>query len=813
MATPYDHTSKDAVWQERWREAGAFTTSDDPLDARPKRYILDMFPYPSGAGLHVGHLEGYTATDIVSRYWRMKGENVLHPMGWDAFGLPAENYAIKTGVHPKETTKQNTDNFRSQIQKAGLSYDWEREIDTSSPEYYKWTQWFFLLLHGRELAERKLSKVNWCESCKTVLANEQVLDGRCERCDTEVVQKEQEQWFFKITEYADRLISSLDTIDWPDGIKAMQENWVGRSEGARIRFAVADSSDVLEVFTTRPDTLFGVTFMALAPEHPMVKQFTTSEQQAEVEAYIEATTKKSELERQASDEKTGVFTGGFVMNPVNGEQVPVWIADYVLMGYGTGAIMAVPAHDERDNVFANKYDLPIVNVIGGLEDPYAKEGGLLEHSDFLNGLDVKSGIQTAIEWIESNNAGVRETTYKLRDWLISRQRYWGAPIPMVYDDQGDVYALPEDELPVLLPEDVDFKPTGESPLVDSETFHAKEDMERITKKLHDAGTLSSDRTIVRRESDTMDGFACSSWYMFRFTDPHNADAFAGKEALSRMMPVDLYVGGAEHAVLHLLYARFFTMVLHDLGYVEFDEPFQALRNPGIILAEDNRKMSKRWGNVVNPDDVIAQHGADTLRMYEMFVGPIEDSKPWSQSGVLGVRRFVDKVWGLFASGSLAAGETPSETRTLLHKTLKKVQEDIEGFSFNTSVSAMMILANHLSEDPTVRVTQEVADVFLKVVSPFAPHLAESCYEAIGGGGLVAMMEWPQLDESALQDETVTIAFQVLGKTRGTFQVAPDATEEEALAIAAQLPGYAQHVGNAELKKVIYVPRRILNVIV
>lgn len=829
MATPYNHLENDPKWQRIWQEKGVFRVplpesgiQDEASKAQKRRYILDMFPYPSGAGLHVGHPEGYTATDVVARYWRMKGEHVLHTMGWDAFGLPAENYAIKTGVHPAESTKQNIDNFRRQIQSIGFSYDWQREFSTSDPSYYRWTQWMFLFLYDHGLAERKASKVNWCESCKTVLANEQVVgDSECERCGNTVIQKVLKQWFFKISEYADTLIDGLDALDWPEGLKQMQRNWIGKTNGLVIHHPVEETQMVIDTFTTTAPWSFADTFIAIAPEHPLVPELVKDmPQEHDAHAFVEKMQALKDEERTDDDKtKEGVFTGRYATDPFDGKRLPIWIANYVLPQYGTGAVRA-SAHDARDAAFANTYGIQlkeVVDRVDGMPANAHEHGGVLKDSGIWTGREVTKIGEEFTTWAVEKGIAQVKTTYKLRDWLVSRQRYWGAPIPIVYDDQGDHYPVPASLLPVMLPKDVDFRPTGDSPLVGSKEFHDPQLLQEVEDALKAQGTLPHDRTIVRRESDTLDGFVCSSWYMFRYIDPHNAQEFASSEALQRWMPVDLYVGGAEHAVLHLLYARFLTQALYDACLSPVQEPFKALRNQGIILAEDGRKMSKRWGNVVNPDDVIHQYGADTLRMYELFMGPIEDAKPWSENGVRGVRRFVDKTWGLFAHNAVVDADTPSETRTLLYKTLKQIGNDIEGFKFNTSISSMMILVNHLLEDPTQRLTHEVAGVFVRVLSPFAPHLAEELFASIQPersqqGELVCQLEWPAVDEDALQDETITIGVQINGKTRGSIQIEPDATQDEVLRVASELPAWSTYVSSSP-KKVIYVPGKILNVIV
>lgn len=758
MALKYDHKKIEKKWQEKWEAEKTFATAQDPTK---KLYVLDMFPYPSGTGLHVGHVEGYTATDIYSRYKRMRGYDVLHPMGWDAFGLPAENYAVKTGTPPVTTTAAAIETFRRQIKSLGLSYDWGREIGTHTPEYYKWTQWFFLFLYKNGLAYKKKATVNWDPVDQTVLANEQVLpDGTAERSGAKVVQKELEQWFFKITDFVEALHNDLDNVDWPESTKINQRNWIGRSEGAQIDFKLTDGG-VLTVFTTRPDTLFGATYMVVAPEHPLVEKYAN----AEIKKYVEAAKNKTDLERQTGEkDKTGVEIKGVkAINPANNEVIPVYVADYVLGGYGTGAIMAVPAHDERDAAFAKKFNLPFKEI--QLEDPKEitkKVGG---------------------KWV---------TTYRLRDWLISRQRYWGAPIPIVYDPEGKAHPVPEEHLPWMLPTDVEFKPTGTSPLGQS-----KELLER-TEKIFGKG--------FKPEVDTMDTFVCSSWYYFRFADPHNTQEFASKKALQQWLPVDLYMGGAEHTVLHLLYARFFTKALQKYGYVNFGEPFSKMRHQGTILAEDGTKMSKSKGNVINPDDVVERYGADALRMYEMFMGPLEAMKPWSTNNILGVRRFLERVWNL--SGKVGdATAINADLNTLLHQTIKKVGDDIENLKMNTAISSLMILLNKIEEG--VEVPKFVYGAFLSLLAPLAPHIANELAEAVG----VDIAVWPAHDEAMTSSALVKIAIQVNGKMRGTVELSPTAHEEEALAAARLQDGAAKWLSLGKEVKAVYVPGKVISFVV
>ncbi len=791
---PYDHQSIEKKWQEVWEKSQEGRVDDSGTDAL---YYLIMFPYPSGAGLHVGHVESYSAVDIVSRMERMRGKKVLFPIGYDAFGLPAENYAIKTGVHPAQTTQTAINTFRKQLKSIGLSFDWDREISTADPSYYKWTQWLFLLFYKNGLAYRAKSPVNWCTGCNTVLANEQVVDGVCERCKNEVIQKELEQWFFKITDYAERLLAGLDTVDWPEKIKAMQRNWIGKSVGATVDFQLDGRDDKVTVFTTRPDTLYGATYMVLAPEHALVEQIVTDDQRAEVEAYRVAAGKKSALERtELQKEKSGVFTGAYAINPVNDEKIPVWVADYVMVTYGTGAIMAVPAHDERDHEFAVKYDISIKEVV---QAPEEVEGcftgeGVAINSGILDGLSTVDAKAKMIEHLEQNGIGGAKTTYRIRDWLVSRQRYWGAPIPIIWCESCGPQAAPEEQLPVQLPDDVDFKPTGESPLVGSKTFHEV--------------TCPACSAPARRESDTMDTFVDSSWYYLRYCDPHNDEAFAAREKLDHWCPVDLYVGGAEHAVMHLLYARFFSYALHDLGYVGYEEPFMKLRNQGLILGPDGDKMSKSKGNVVNPDEVVSQYGADAIRLYEMFLGPLEDAKPWDTKGVVGVRRFLEKVWKL----QNKLGEAPVEgLETQLHKTIKKVTSDFEELRFNTAIAKLMELTNAMTA--TESVGRDQYKILVQLLAPLAPHLGEELWQVLGHEGSVFASTWPTYDESKTVDDVIRMAVQVNGKVRGSLMVAPDAAEDAVLTAARADENVAKHLEGKETVKVIYVAGRILNIVV
>jgi leucyl-tRNA synthetase len=947
----YDPKEIEGKWQKFWEENPQLFSAKENSD-QEKKYVLDMFPYPSGEGLHVGHVESYTATDIISRYYRMNDKNVLHPQGWDAFGLPAENYAIKTGTHPSVTTENNIKNFTRQIKSLGMSYDWSREINTSKPEYYKWTQWFFLLLYKNGLAYKKMGKVNWCPSCQTVLANEQVEDGICERCKNEVIQKDLEQWYFKITDFIERnkqtpgLIEGLEKIDWPESTKAAQRNWIGKSEGTIVKFKIAESEEFIEVFTTRVDTIFGCTYCVVAPEHKIVQ--TLKERIvnfSDVEKYLEETKKKTDLERMENQkEKTGVKLEGIsVINPFTNESVPLFVADYVLGGYGTGAVMAVPAHDERDLEFAKVHGLEIKIVIepvtgqsrkneekrnsivaivenpkdgkllsinwgeklggnlfigGGLKDGedaletamreikeetgyknvelietsekihhhyfafsknvardieaigfyfklkdeereqqnleadekgkfqvewltkeeaekkvaddlhkylfnkfirqqiFTEDGILNETSAEFSGLNSEVAREKMANWLADKKLGEKKINYRLRDWLVSRQRYWGAPIPIIYCENCGEVPVPEKDLPVMLPTDVDFKPTGESPLRYSPSFQ-----DVVCPKCGQK---------ARRESDTMDTFVCSSWYYLRYADPKNLEIFVSKEKLEKWLPVDLYVGGAEHSVLHLLYARFFTKVLHNLGFVNFDEPFLKMRHQGIILAEDGRKMSKSLGNVVNPDDIVKQFGADSLRMFEMFMGPLEDMKPWNTKGIVGVKRFLDKVWKMQEKTDLKIA-FDSKLQAQTYKTIKKVTDDIEAFRFNTAISALMILVNAM--DKQASIPQAAYELLVKLLSPFAPHLCEEIWQKLGKTESIFADKWPVYDANLAKEEEVEMVVQVNGKVRDRLVVATDVTEDEIKETALESEKVKVFIEGKEIKKIIFVPEKLINIVV
>ncbi|MCK6593959.1 MAG: leucine--tRNA ligase [Bacteriovoracaceae bacterium] len=802
LESVYDFKSIEEKWQKHWEANKTFKTTLDKT--KPKYYALDMFPFPSGDGLHVGHPEGYTATDIVSRFKRMKGFNVLHPMGWDSFGLPAENYAMKTNTHPDITTKKNIANFTRQLKALGFSYDWDREIATSNVDYYKWTQWIFVQLYNKGLAYESEMNVNWCPALGTVLANEEVIDGKSEVGGHPVIQSKMKQWVLKITEYAERLLEDLDLVDWPESIKEMQRNWIGKSVGATIKFKVDGSGDEIEVFTTRPDTLFGATYMVIAPEHALVSKITTAENKKAVDDYIEVCKAKNDLERtELNKDKTGVSTGAYAINPANGAKVPVWIADYVLATYGTGAVMAVPAHDERDHEFAKKFHLPMIRVIEGGEkdlDEAAHTGdGKHINSGLLDGLNVEDAKKKMISWLTEKNLGVGKVNYKLRDWIFSRQRYWGEPFPVLKFEDGTVRVLDADELPLPLPELQEFKPSGngESPLANATDWLWITDPKTGKK--------------AKRETNTMPNWAGSCWYYLRFCDPKNSTEAWSKDAEQYWLPVDLYVGGAEHAVLHLLYARFWHKVLFDLGFVSTKEPFKKLVNQGLILGTDGEKMSKSRGNVVNPDHVVASFGADSLRLYEMFMGPLEKVKPWKEEGVVGVNNFLNRVYRFFAQSSkVTATVENEETIKLLHKTIKKVTEDIEHMRFNTAISSMMIFTNHCYKIGTV--TKETAGTFALLLSPFAPHLGEEIWNRLGHSSTLAYVSWPSFDEALAKDDLITVAVQVNGKLRGTLEVAPDIAQADVLEMAKADENVKKFLTGAIVKE-IYVPGKIVNLVV
>ncbi|MDN4072533.1 leucine--tRNA ligase [Fictibacillus terranigra] len=801
----YDHRKIEPKWQQYWEKNKTFKTEEEY--SKKKFYALDMFPYPSGAGLHVGHPEGYTATDILSRMKRMQDYNVLHPMGWDAFGLPAEQYALDTGNDPAEFTEKNINTFRRQIKELGFSYDWDREVNTTDPEYYKWTQWIFIQLYKKGLAYVDEVPVNWCEALGTVLANEEVIDGKSERGGHPVVRKPMRQWMLKITAYADRLLEDLEELDWPESLKEMQRNWIGRSEGAEVHFDIDGHDKQVTVFTTRPDTLFGATYLVLAPEHSFVNEITTEEQREAVDQYKKDVATKSDLERtELAKEKTGVFTGAYAINPVNGEKVPVWIADYVLATYGTGAIMAVPAHDERDYEFAVKFELPIIEVVEGGDVQTAAYAGDGKHvnSEFLNGLDKEEAIEKMNSWLEENKKGEKKITYRLRDWLFSRQRYWGEPIPIILWEDGTMTHVPEEELPLRLPAVKEIKPsgTGESPLANVEEWVNVVDRETGRKG--------------RRETNTMPQWAGSCWYYLRYIDPKNSEALADPEKIKHWLPVDIYIGGAEHAVLHLLYARFWHKVLYDLGVVSTKEPFQRLFNQGMILGENNEKMSKSKGNVVNPDEIVVSHGADTLRLYEMFMGPLDASIAWSTTGLDGSRRFLDRVWRLLVAEngelnvSIQDQQGTDSFERVYHQTVKKITEDFEGLRFNTGISQLMVFVNEANKQEIL--PKYAVEGFVKLLSPIAPHIAEELWEKLGHSGSIAYEAWPVWDEAKLVDKEVEIVVQINGKVKAKLSVPADITKEDMEQAAMDSDVVQNGIEGKTVRKVIAVPGKLVNIV-
>ncbi|AGA58529.1 leucyl-tRNA synthetase [Thermobacillus composti KWC4] len=801
----YDPRTIEPKWQAYWEKNKTFKTHDDT--SKPKFYALDMFPYPSGSGLHVGHPEGYTATDIVARYKRMRGYNVLHPMGWDAFGLPAEQHALNTGEHPRGFTEQNINNFRRQIKSLGFSYDWDREISTTDPEYYKWTQWIFLQLYKKGLAYVAEVPVNWCPALGTVLANEEVINGVSERGGHPVIRKPMRQWMLKITEYAERLLEDLEELDWPESIKEMQRNWIGKSQGAEVTFAIDGHDASITVFTTRPDTLFGATYCVLAPEHELVDKITTEAQREAVEAYRDAAARKSDLERtDLAKEKTGVFTGAYAVNPVNGAKLPVWIADYVLGGYGTGAIMAVPAHDQRDWEFAKQYDLPIIEVVRGgdvTKEAFTGDGPHV-NSGLLDGLHNEEAKAKMIEWLEREGKGRAKTTYRLRDWLFSRQRYWGEPIPILHLEDGTMKPVPEEDLPLLLPDLDEIKPsgTGESPLANATDWVNTVDPETGLK--------------ARRETNTMPQWAGSCWYYLRYIDPHNDKELVSKEKEKYWLPVDLYIGGAEHAVLHLLYARFWHKVLYDIGVVSTKEPFRKLVNQGMILGTNNEKMSKSRGNVINPDDIVNEYGADTLRMYEMFMGPLEATKPWNTNGVEGTYRFLSRVWRLYIgedgnlNPKIADGDADDAFKRTWHRTIKKVTEDYENLRFNTAISQLMIFVNDAYK--AERLPRKAMNDFLQLLSPIAPHIAEELWERMGHSDTITYEPWPEYDEAWTVDQEIEIVVQVNGKIVDRVKVAADAPEDELERLAKESSRVQELTAGKTVRKIIVVKGKLVNIV-
>lgn len=833
----YPFNEIERKWQAYWEKNQTYAVSEDPAFPKEKRkYVLDMFPYPSGAGLHVGHPEGYTATDIYCRFLRMNGYNVLHPMGFDSFGLPAENYAIKTGTHPRATTEKNIGTFRKQIKSLGFSYDWNREVCTHSSEYYRWTQWIFLQLYKRGLAYEAQTPINWCPNCLTGVSNEEVKDGKCERCGTHVTRRNIRQWILRITAYADRLLEDLDLLDWPDSIKAMQSNWIGRSEGASVFFQLEKDQAALEVYTTRSDTLFGATYMVVSPEHPLVEKLTTPDQKAAVQAYIGQAARKSDLERtDLAKDKTGVFSGSYAINPVNGEKIPVWIADYVLGSYGTGAIMAVPAHDARDWEFAKKFNLPIREVLKSAVDVQQQawtEDGIHVNSGFLDGLDKATAIATMNSWLEEKGIGKKAVNYKLRDWVFSRQRYWGEPIPLVHCPHCGTVAISEDQLPLTLPEVASYAPsgTGESPLVNIGSW-----VNTTCPVCHGP---------AKRETNTMPQWAGSCWYYLRYLDPHNTQEFAAPDKIAYWMPVDLYVGGAEHAVLHLLYARFWHKVLYDLGVVDTKEPFSRLVNQGMItsfafqrkdrslvptdeveetspevfvekstgeqLERVIAKMSKSLKNVINPDDIIQEFGADSMRMYEMFMGPLQVSKPWATTGLSGVYRFLDRIWRL-TERRITEDPVPTGLLRTLHKTIKKVTKDTANLDFNTAISQMMILVNELYK--IEELPRDVWETLILLLAPYVPHLAEELWEMAGHEPSVTTVAWPTYDESLTIDDTVEVVVQINGKVRAKLMSEKGVPKEQLLGEAMDLPRIQELLVDKQVLRTIVVPDKLVNIVI
>lgn len=802
----YDHKAIEKKWQRYWKQHKTFKATLDK--DQKKYYALDMFPYPSGQGLHVGHPEGYTATDVMSRLKRMQGFNVLHPMGWDAFGLPAEQYALKTGHNPADFTNQNVDHFRDQIQSLGFSYDWDREVNTTDPNYYKWTQWIFEQLYKKGLAYEDEIMVNWAPDFMggTVVANEEVVDGKTERGGYPVYRVPMRQWVLKITAYADRLIDDLDLVDWPESVKEMQRNWIGRSEGASVKFKVVGHDGVeIEVFTTRADTLFGASYVVLAPENELVDQLTTPEQKAAVDAYKEEASRRSDLERtELSKEKTGVFTGSYVINPVNGEQLPIWTADYVLNSYGTGAVMAVPSGDQRDFEFATKFNLPITPVVEGFngEEAYTEDGAHV-NSGFLDGLNIKEAKAKMVEWLEEHDCGGKKVNYRLRDWIFSRQRYWGEPIPVIHWDDDTTSLVPEDELPLRLPETDNIEPsgTGESPLANIEDW---------------VNVYDENGRHGKRETNTMPQWAGSSWYWLRYTDPTNDKEFASKEALDYWSPVDLYVGGAEHAVLHLLYARFWHKVLYDLGLVPTKEPFMKLVNQGMILGSNHEKMSKSKGNVVNPDDIVDQYGADTLRLYEMFMGPLEESVPWDEKGLHGSNKWVQRVWRLLMDDNNHLRDRVStyndgKLTKVYNQTVKKVTDDFERMHFNTAISQLMVFVNEAYKVDDLPL--EYMEGFVKMIAPLMPHLAEELWSQFNESETITYQPWPTYDEKALVEDEVEMIVQVNGKVRAKIKMAKDADNKDVEDAALANEHVHSFVDGKDVKKVIVIPNRIVNIVV
>lgn len=808
-------------WRAVWQNMDLYATGEDK--AKPKFYCLDFFPYPSGNGLSVGHCRNYIPSDVVTRLKRMQGYNVLHPMGWDGFGLPAENYALKMKMHPAKTTAQNAANYKRQFNLIEASYDWTKEVNSTDPEYYRWTQWFFLLLFKRGLAYQALGSQWWCPSCRTILANEQVEAGKCWRCSSNVTRKDLKQWYFKITDYADRLIDDLDKVDWPESIKMMQRNWIGRKEGVEIIFKAVDTSGNkhdIPIFTTRADTIYGVTFMTLAPEHPLVEKLTTSGQKSKVGAYVEKSRRESEIERLSTEkEKTGVFTGSYAENPFNGDKVPIWIGDYVLLSYGTGAVMAVPAHDKRDFAFAEKYDIPVKEVISPdgkehvLEDAYVEHGTMINSGQF-NGLSSKEGIKALSKFAKEHGFGGKKISYRFRDWLISRQRYWGAPIPIVQCKKCGIVPVPENELPVLLPEIEDFHPTGtgRSPLAKVEDF--------VNTKCPKCGSSA------QRETDTMDGFACSSWYFLRFPNPNSSKAAFDKEKIKYWLPVDLYVGGAEHAVMHLLYARFWTKVMYDEGLIEFDEPFKVLKNQGMMLSYDNQKMSKSKGNVITPDSVVEKFGADVLRAYILFMGPFDQEVKWEQKGIKGVSRFLNRVWDIVLEfkpydkdGDIEDKKKYKILNMWIHKTIKRFTADIERLQFNTAVAALMEYINYLYEikkDKEVTSSElwtQTLETLVRLLSPITPFMSEELWHVMGHEHSIHSQAWLEYNEDAIKVDEIEIVVQINGKIKSRLQISTNLNEEEIKKLVLADQRVKEIIANKTIRKIFIVPGKLANIVI
>ncbi|WP_129045224.1 leucine--tRNA ligase [Companilactobacillus metriopterae] len=802
----YNHNKIEKKWQRYWAENKTFKT--ESKSDKEKFYALDMFPYPSGQGLHVGHPEGYTATDIISRMKRMQGYNVLHPMGFDAFGLPAEQYAIDTGNDPAEFTQKNINNFKRQINSLGFSYDWDREVNTTDPKYYKWTQWIFEQMYKKGLAYEAEVPVNWSPDLGTVVANEEVIDGKTERGGYPVIRKPMRQWMLKITAYADRLLDDLDLIDWPEHIKEMQRNWIGRSIGAQLSFPIANNDKKIDVFTTRIDTVYGVSYVVLAPEHELVDQITTDEYKSAVDEYKEQAAKKSDLDRtDLNDEKTGVFTGAYAVNPITGKEVPIWISDYVLVTYGTGAVMAVPAHDERDYAFAKKFDLPFNQVIeGDISESAVTTDGKHINSDIVDGLNIEDAKAKLIDYIEEKGIGEKKVNYRLRDWLFSRQRYWGEPIPVIHWEDGETTLVPEDELPLVLPVEKNIKPsgTGESPLANATDW---------------LSVVDKNGRKGRRETNTMPQWAGSSWYYLRYIDPNNSEKIADYDLLKEWLPVDIYIGGAEHAVLHLLYARFWHKVLYDLGVVPTKEPFQKLYNQGMILGDNHEKMSKSKGNVVNPDDVVESYGADTLRLYEMFMGPLDASISWSEDGLSGAHKFLDRVWRLYINdddestlkSDFITDSANPKLDKIYNETIKKVTEDYEQMHYNTAISQMMVFVNEANKQYTISIEQ--AEGFAKLLAPIAPHMMEEIWSKLGHDETLTYEAWPVVDESKLVSDTVELILQVNGKMRNKVEVSIDMDKSDVEDLALNDEKIKKFIENKNVVKVIVIPNKIVNIVV